>query len=116
MLALFSVAHAELPACTELSPPTVRVHEERVGTARNAAWIALRAWQILVAPADGAGCNMYPSCSRYAMLAAHEHGPVRGAFMGTSRILRNHKDPDYRRCRVGERVYVYDPPDEDVWW
>ncbi|MCP4807713.1 MAG: membrane protein insertion efficiency factor YidD [Proteobacteria bacterium] len=116
MWMLLGTANADVPSCTELSPPAPPASQERVGMARNAAWLALRGWQIVVAPADGAGCNFYPSCSRYAMFAIAEEGAIRGTFMATARILRHHKDPDYRRCRAGERVFVYDPPSEDVWW
>ena len=105
-----------MPQCVELSDHYPARSTERVGTARNAAWLALRTWQIVFAPADGASCSMYPSCSRYAMFAIQQAGPVRGTFMATSRILRHHRDPDFSRCKVGERTYLYNPVDEDVWW
>jgi putative component of membrane protein insertase Oxa1/YidC/SpoIIIJ protein YidD len=116
MLALLGLALAEMPQCVELSEPYPARSIERVGTARNAAWLALKGWQLLVAPADGAGCSMYPSCSRYAMFAVQEAGPIRGTFMATARILRHHRDPDMTRCKVGERTYLYDPVDEDIRW
>lgn len=110
------LASADVPQCTELSRPYPTRQTERVGVARNAAYLALRTWQVIIGPADGAGCTMYPSCSRYAMFAVAQEGPVRGTFMATARILRHHKDPDYPRCRVGERVYVYAPVEADSWW
>ncbi len=116
ILALVALALAEMPDCVELSDPTPSRSTERVGTARNAAWLALRAWQLLVAPADGAGCSMYPSCSRYAMFAVQQQGPARGTFMATARILRHHRDPDMLRCKVGGRTYLYDPFEQDLAW
>lgn len=116
MTLLLGAALAEVPACVELSDPYPARQAERVGTARNAAYLALRFWQVVVGPADGAGCRMYPSCSRYAMFAVAREGPVRGTFLATARILRHHEEPDYPRCRVGERVYVYAPVEADTWW
>lgn len=73
MIALWlGVALADVPAC---STPGAATRTERVGLFVNAAWVFLRTYQVVVSPADGAGCGMYPSCSRYAM----------GAVRGTAR-------------------------------
>jgi putative membrane protein insertion efficiency factor len=37
-----------------------------------------------------AGCRFQPTCSEYAALALHVHGPLRGSWLATSRILRCH--------------------------
>jgi uncharacterized protein len=35
-------------------------------------------------------CRYHPSCSTYALGALRVHGPVRGALLGTRRVLRCH--------------------------
>jgi len=111
-----SAALAEVPQCVELSDPYPTRRAERVGLGRNAAYLALRGWQLVIGPADGAGCTMYPSCSRYAMFAVAQEGVIRGTFMAAARLTRHHKDPDYSRCKVGDRTYVYAPVEGDTWW
>ena len=33
-------------------------------------------------------CRFYPSCSQYAILSIHRHGPLRGCLRATGRVLR----------------------------
>ena len=35
-------------------------------------------------------CRFQPSCSEYAALALHHHGPARGAWLSIARFLRCH--------------------------
>ncbi len=106
------MALAGIPPCS--APSTHATAVERVGLVENAVWVWLRAYQVVVSPADGAGCGMYPSCSRYAMGAVRAHGPVKGFFAASARLFAHHKDPHLPVCQAGDRLYVVDPP-EDFW-
>ena len=114
-----------LPECSDLDRPARRMirraeraerRDERVGLFRNTAWLFLRAYQVGVSPGDGATCGMYPTCSGYAVRALREEGPLFAPFMATARILSNHRDPELRRCRAGDRIYAYDPVSDNVFW
>ncbi|MCC7442247.1 MAG: membrane protein insertion efficiency factor YidD [Bdellovibrionales bacterium] len=56
--------------------------------------LCLRAYQLCVSPAlhlwagPGMGCRHEPSCSEFAVQAIQKHGPLRGARLTASRILR----------------------------
>ena len=49
--------------------------------ARALAILPIRAYQRLVAPAVGARCKYYPSCSEYAARAVQEFGILRGLIL-----------------------------------
>ena len=114
-----------IPECRDLDRASRRMvrraerqerRNERVGLFRNTAWLFLRAYQVGVSPGDGATCTLYPSCSGYAVRALREEGPLFAPFMATARILSNHRDPELRRCRAGDRIYAYDPVSDSVFW
>ncbi|MDP5070934.1 MAG: membrane protein insertion efficiency factor YidD [Congregibacter sp.] len=50
----------------------------------------IRGYQLLFSPWMGQHCRYYPSCSRYAIDAIEEHGPLRGSKLALLRILRCH--------------------------
>jgi len=52
--------------------------------------IAIRAWQLLLAPVLPPSCRYLPSCSHYAEEAIVRHGPVRGSWLALRRICRCH--------------------------
>jgi putative membrane protein insertion efficiency factor len=56
-------------------------------------------YRYLISPFLKPSCRHIPSCSQYTLDALKIHGPVRGLFLGTSRILR---------CRPGG-THGYDP-------
>lgn len=35
-------------------------------------------------------CRFHPTCSRYMLDALEKHGPVKGLFLGTKRLLKCH--------------------------
>lgn len=61
------------------------------GLGRALAWLLvapIRLYQWTLSPLLGARCKYHPSCSRYAVGALHEHGPVKGLALGSWRLLR----------------------------
>ncbi|HAA93191.1 MAG TPA: membrane protein insertion efficiency factor YidD [Rhodospirillaceae bacterium] len=48
----------------------------------------IRAYQLALAPIMGTGCRFHPSCSCYAMEAIELHGPLKGFWLGSWRIMR----------------------------
>ena len=117
LLMLLSAQAAEIPLCRELDGVVVHAGPtERVGLVRSTLWLGLRFYQVAISPADGAGCSMYPSCSRYAMRAVADEGPIRGAWLASARILHDHHDEADPICRAGRRTFRYHPHTEDTWW
>ena len=51
---------------------------------------AVTAYQYLLRPLLGANCRFYPSCSDYFRESVERHGPLRGSWLGTRRLLRCH--------------------------
>ncbi|WOJ92451.1 membrane protein insertion efficiency factor YidD [Congregibacter variabilis] len=52
--------------------------------------ILIRGYQLLLSPFMGHHCRYYPTCSRYAIEAIEEHGPIKGSNLAVRRILRCH--------------------------
>jgi uncharacterized protein len=52
--------------------------------------VAIRAWQLLLAPVLPPSCRYLPSCSRYAEEAIVRHGPARGSWLALRRVCRCH--------------------------
>jgi len=114
---LISIGLAGIPDCRDLDDVVVSAEpRERVGLLRSTLWFGLRTYQVVISPADGAGCSMYPSCSHYAMDAVAGEGPVRGTWLAAARVLYDHNDPSDPVCHVGRRTFRYHPSVEDAWW
>jgi uncharacterized protein len=50
----------------------------------------IRVYQRFISPLLGDRCRFYPSCSEYMARAITKHGPLRGTYLGTRRLLRCH--------------------------
>ncbi|TVQ61020.1 MAG: membrane protein insertion efficiency factor YidD [Phycisphaerales bacterium] len=50
----------------------------------------VRGYQMALSPIFGGRCRFHPSCSRYAIDALREHGPLRGSWLTVRRLLRCH--------------------------
>ena len=50
----------------------------------------IRAYQLVISPVLGPRCRFYPSCSSYAVEALRTHGPLRGTWLASRRLLRCH--------------------------
>lgn len=52
--------------------------------------IPIRIYQRLISPLFPPCCRYTPTCSQYAVEALRKHGPLRGLWLATRRILRCH--------------------------
>ena len=52
--------------------------------------MAIRAYQLLLAPVLPPSCRYLPSCSHYAEEAIARHGPLRGGVLAARRVCRCH--------------------------
>ena len=54
------------------------------------ALVAVRAYQLLLAPFAGGACRFTPTCSAYAIEALTEHGVWRGSRLALARVGKCH--------------------------
>ena len=52
--------------------------------------VPIKIYQWIISPALPKTCRYYPTCSEYALEALKIHGPIKGLFLGTKRILSCH--------------------------
>ena len=52
--------------------------------------LPIRFYQKFISPMLGHNCKYYPTCSEYMAQAIDIHGPIKGLWLGTKRILRCH--------------------------
>jgi len=52
--------------------------------------LAVRSYQLLLAPFAGGACRFEPSCSHYAIEAIETHGLTRGLWLAIRRVARCH--------------------------
>jgi len=57
---------------------------------KKAALLAIRLYQLVLAPVFGGQCRFYPSCSEYTREAINRYGLARGASLGARRLLKCH--------------------------
>ena len=48
----------------------------------------IRAYQVALSPLLPGACRFTPTCSQYALEAVTDHGPLRGSWLATKRLLR----------------------------
>jgi len=61
-----------------------------VTRAQRAALLAVRAYQLALAPFAGGACRFQPTCSAYAFEAIERHGAMRGGWLAIRRVVRCH--------------------------
>ena len=79
---------------------------------------AIKLFQRYISPIDGARCNMYPTCSAYALEAVRrEHGPLLGSFIVVDRLYHE-GDPIEQQNRIIKYGYYryYDPLISNTFW
>jgi putative membrane protein insertion efficiency factor len=63
------------------------IHEARM------TWILknmIKGYQYVISPYVGVCCRFEPTCSHYTMQAIEKHGPLKGLWLGMSRLLKCH--------------------------
>jgi uncharacterized protein len=53
--------------------------------------IPIRIYQVVLSPWLPNACRYEPTCSHYTVDALKKHGPMKGLFLGTRRILSCHR-------------------------
>lgn len=106
------------PASTAL--PEAAAHEgEAPGTSANLPlqWL-LRAYQLTLSRQDQVECQMFPSCSRFAMQAYAAYDPLQATLMTADRLIRDNPGATalLHEVMVGEHRRLADPPSEHVLW
>ncbi|HAC32186.1 MAG TPA: membrane protein insertion efficiency factor YidD [Treponema sp.] len=48
----------------------------------------IRFYRKFISPLKAPCCRFYPSCSAYALEALQKHGPVKGMYLSTKRIIK----------------------------
>ncbi|MBN2069946.1 MAG: membrane protein insertion efficiency factor YidD [Candidatus Krumholzibacteriota bacterium] len=75
------------------------------------AGLLFTGYQMLISPARGGRCPMYPSCSAYSRIALSEKGLIRGMVSTADRLLRCGNEPAYYDLILTPGgVSFYDPP------
>jgi putative membrane protein insertion efficiency factor len=49
--------------------------------------IPIKLYKYLLSPILPNACRYYPTCSEYALEALKKHGPIKGLFLATKRLL-----------------------------
>lgn len=52
--------------------------------------LPIRFYQLAISPLTPPACRFTPTCSQYAIEALRKHGPIKGLYLATKRILRCH--------------------------
>jgi putative membrane protein insertion efficiency factor len=79
---------------------------------------AIKFYQHYVSPVIGDRCQMYPSCSSYALQAIKKHGCLIGSVMTSDRLIHEANETDHAPFieKEGGSGY-YDPVSgNDFWW
>jgi len=50
--------------------------------------LPVKIYQYVISPMLGPSCRFSPTCSSYAIEALKKHGPIKGLYLATWRILR----------------------------
>jgi len=78
---------------------------------------ALRFFQQVISPVDGARSMMYPTGSAYARQAIKKHGALIGTILTIERLMHEgNEDQVSPRIRKYGRWRVYDPVEANDWW
>lgn len=95
------------PGAAGPGAPIVRARlvDRAAGLFAGSLLLAIRAYQLLLAPLFGPCCRFEPSCSRYMATCIERQGAVRGVWLGVRRLMRCHPF-----CAGG-----HDPPPETIF-
>ncbi|MCG6536284.1 MAG: membrane protein insertion efficiency factor YidD [Syntrophales bacterium LBB04] len=79
---------------------------------------AIRFYQHYISPVIGDRCQMYPSCSSYAVEAIKKHGCLIGSVMTSDRLIHEANEADHAPVIEKDgHIRYYDPVGgNDFWW
>jgi len=79
---------------------------------------AITFYQQYISPVIGDRCQMYPSCSAYAIEAIRKHGCLIGSVMTSDRLIHEANETDHAPLIEKDGDYgYYDPVSaNDFWW
>jgi putative membrane protein insertion efficiency factor len=79
---------------------------------------AIRFYKHHVSPVIGDRCQMYPSCSSYAVEAIKKHGCLIGSVMTSDRLIHEANETDHAPLIETDGDYGYYDPvgGNDFWW
>ena len=52
--------------------------------------LLIKFYQLFISPLTPPSCRFTPTCSQYGLEAFKKHGPIKGLYLTTRRILRCH--------------------------
>lgn len=82
--------------CSNCPTPKTPLSEDapkrsRLGRMVNGLLLAfIRVYQYVLSPLLPNSCRFLPTCSQYGVQALQKHGPLKGFWLTTKRILRCH--------------------------
>ena len=82
--------HELLPVASANSGATSIPQRPPIAFVARGARLAIRGYQLTIAPLLGPRCRFHPSCSHYAHEALGSHGLVYGVWLGLRRMGRCH--------------------------
>ena len=72
--------------------------------------------QKVISPTTGPRSSFRPTSSLYTQLAIKRYGFLKGFIMGCDRLLReNNEEWVYRKIKINDLTYKYDPARENKW-
>ena len=95
-----------------------RVQETDTSACGNILIQVIRFYQHYISPVIGDRCQMYPSCSSYAIEAIKKHGCLIGSVMTSDRLIHEANETDHAPVIETEGEYGYCDPvsGNDFWW
>lgn len=103
------------PASDREEAPALETNTSACG---NLLIQAIRFYQQYVSPVIGDRCQMYPSCSSYAIDAIKKHGCIIGSVMTSDRLIHEADETDHAPVIETKGDYGYYDPvsNNDFWW
>ncbi len=80
--------------------------------------LAVELFRKYISPVDGPRCQMYPTCSGYALQALRKHGPLLGVFQTVDRLYREGDARHEHDHPVAKWGYIrfFDPLENNDFW
>lgn len=78
---------------------------------------AIKLFQKYISPVDGARCNMYPTCSAYALQSTRRYGPLLGTFIFVDRLYHESDSVEHQQPIIKHgHIRYYDSLERNTFW